>query len=70
MVYIFLGSYSEVINFQVSLLVYDENEKVIQVKKERSLTVTRGSSITVELMIDDQGAAKQMGIMVKPVPMF
>ncbi len=53
---------------QPTILVYDENEKVIQVERGAAAVVSRGNCINLQLTIDEPHAARNMAVLLKNVP--
>ena len=53
---------------QPTILVYDENEKVIQVERGATAVVSRGNCINMQLTIDEPSQARNMAVLLKNVP--
>ena len=53
---------------QASILIFNENDKVIQMNREPTMVVTRGNSVNVVITIKHPSLAKTMSILIKPVP--
>jgi len=53
---------------QACVLIYNDQEKVIQVQREAATVVTRGNSLTIHMTMDEPEQAKHMALLIKPVP--
>ena len=51
---------------QASVIVYNEQEKVIQVHQEETMLITRGSSVTINMVMDQPQLARNMALLIKP----
>lgn len=53
---------------QASVLLYNEQEKVIQVQREQTCVCTRGNNININISVDQPEMIKNMAVLIKPVP--
>jgi len=51
-----------------SIIVYNEQEKVIQVHREDRKQCSRGSTLTIQMSMERPELARSMVILIKPVP--
>ena len=54
-------------HIQPSIIIYNEQEKVIQVFREEKRVCLRGSTITVQMTMDQPELAKNMSVLIKPI---
>ena len=57
------------VRIQTSIIVYNEQDNVIQVHREGTQVCTRGSSVNIQLTINEMDQAKNMSVLIKPVPL-
>lgn len=55
-------------HIQPTIIIYDDQDKVIQVHHEERRICTRGSTVTIQLNFDQSDLAKTMSILIRPVP--
>lgn len=53
---------------QPTVVVYNDQEKVIQVQREPVSVVSRGTTLTTTIAIEDSDQARNMVVLLKPVP--
>lgn len=53
---------------QTSIIVYNDQEKVIQVHQEPQIVCTRGSTVTINTVVEQPHLARNMAVLIKPVP--
>ena len=56
------------IRLLASLIVLDENEKVIQISSPGLLVCGRGGSVSLQITLDQPDQARFMSLLIKPVP--
>ena len=54
--------------FQSTIVVYNEQEQVIQVQREPISVVSRGTNLAITIEIQDSEQARNMVVLLKPVP--
>ena len=52
---------------QPTIVVYDDDDKVIQVHREEKRVCLRGCTITVQMTMDFPDLAKNMSVLIKPI---
>jgi len=52
---------------QPSIVIYNDEEKVIQVHREEKRVCLRGCTITCQMTIDYPELAKSMAVLIKPI---
>lgn len=55
-------------HIQPTVIVYNEQEKVIQVHREAKRVCTRGSTMTIQLNMDQADLARTMSVLIRPIP--
>lgn len=55
-------------HIQPTIIVYNEQERIIQVHREEKRVCLRGSTITVQLTMDQADQARNMAVLIRPVP--
>ena len=56
-------------HFQASIVIFNENEKVIQVERTQTNVCTRGTNINIQVNVNEPNDAKSMAVIIKPVPL-
>lgn len=55
-------------HIQPTVIVYNEQDKVIQVHREPKRVCTRGSTMTIQLNMDQPDLARTMSVLIRPIP--
>lgn len=56
--------------FQVTILVYNSDHRIIQVEATQPYTISRGVQQTVQMELEEADAARELAILIKPLPLF
>ena len=53
---------------QPSILIYNEHDKVIQVHRHETTTISRGNCINMTVNLLNPPIARKLSVLIKPVP--